>query len=160
MIDPATGELAVDGGSLVLGPALTLAGFRARPLGLQAELDVQNGAWESFSVPKCTIGRVECFIRLQFEGQRLKWFSFGILDENAEPYSEDAAVEHATFHDEWLAKVLGKPSHVLVSGKPGSYTSRSASVPMVVVYSFPWGEVSSSYDPRSASANITVRYSG
>ncbi len=65
--------------------------------------------------------------------------SICILDSKSEPkwenWSEKQEIQRKLKHDSWLARFLGNPP-----------------------YNFSWGEISSNYDPRTASSSITILY--
>ena len=52
-----------------------------------------------------------------------------------ETWSENDEIQKKELNDKWLEKNVGKPP-----------------------YTYPWGSISSSYDPRSGSSSITIVY--
>jgi hypothetical protein len=67
-------------------------------------------------------------VHVHFEGDRLAFYNL------YDPAPDDEQQRQAA-HDAWLARTLGSPP-----------------------YRFAWGELSSSYDPRSDDSSITVRF--
>jgi hypothetical protein len=91
-----------------------------------------------------------CNSGLLFEGERLDGYRLWI---EGTPYgtswddgSEEKELARRDAQDVWLAEMLGVG--VRVQRPSGS----------ALTYSFPWGEVWSGYDPRSAGSDIGVRF--
>jgi hypothetical protein len=135
MIDPATGDLVLDSG-LRIPPFWPKADFRASPLGAVAKERAMGGAFSQADVPPQRIDGRTFNVVLHFEGDRLTMIRLAD-DDPRFGTSFDTADEpgRKKSHDDWLLATLGPPP-----------------------YAYPWGEVGSTYDPRSESSDIYIRY--
>ncbi|HEX8456428.1 MAG TPA: hypothetical protein VF656_03825 [Pyrinomonadaceae bacterium] len=129
MIDKATGDLVLNN-SVRIGPWLTRGEFRSSPLCPQADSLIHNEGWHSYRLKADGLNRQRLFITLQFFGSTLKWIDFVVDVGNVASESEQKQA-----HDALLAQWLGAAPYV-----------------------YEWGEVSSSYDPRSDTSSIFVGY--
>lgn len=130
MIDKATGDLVLDG-SVRLGRWLTRGQFMSSPLSRQATSLIQNEGWHSYGLEADGGDGRKLFITLQFFGSTLRWIDF-VVDAGGRDPDE---TEQQRFHDGLLSEWLG-----------------------AAPYEYEWGEVSSTYDPRSDTSSIFVGY--
>ncbi|HEV2801753.1 MAG TPA: hypothetical protein VGW12_14860 [Pyrinomonadaceae bacterium] len=130
MIDKATGDLVLDA-SVRIGRWLTRREFLSSPLCRQAGSLIHNEGWHSYGLEAAGINQQRLFITLQFFGSTLKWIDF-VVDAGGDVDES----EQKRLHDALLVEWLG------------------AAPP----YVYEWGEVSSSYDPRSDTSSIFVGY--
>ncbi len=140
MIDPASGEVVLDGESL--GPRTSRETFSKLNCARGAELSIENGAHRTYRLarPK-TIDRREVAVDLQFLGDRLKVIEIALLDERFgkswDDWSEANEKARMRAHTEWLRDSF--------EGKRGRWE-------------LPWGVVESTYDPRGGGSSIRIAY--
>jgi hypothetical protein len=138
-IDPATGTLYFERVETRIVPALTRAAFLDSPLGAQARVWVRNEPHCSYRV-EVQLGAEPFVVVLQFLGQTLRSVSLAMLrgrwgSSSWDDWSEESEREKQRAHDAWLSAQLGSPP-----------------------YTYGWGEVESTYDPRSGSSSIVIQY--
>jgi hypothetical protein len=111
--------------------------------------DMQTG-WMHAHLPGEVDGDRNVGVRLLFEGERLEGYRLAILDPRYgtswDDWSEEKQLAQRDAHDQWLVEMLG----------PGVRTRAPGG--MELSYTFPWGDVWSTYDPRSGGSSIGVRY--
>jgi len=129
MIDKATGDLILDG-SVRIGRWLTRRQFLSMPLYRRATSLIHNEGWHSYAIEATGINQEKLFITLQFLDSTLKWIDLAVDGGNDLDQSEQKQM-HDRLLDEWLGAA------------PCEYA---------------WGQVSSSYDPRSDTSSIIVSY--
>ncbi len=138
-IDAATGTLYFERVETRVSPALTRAAFLDSPLGAQARVWVRNEPHCSYRV-EVQLGAEPFVVVLQFLGQALRSVSLAMLrgrwgSTSWDDWSEAVERERQDAHDAWLREQLGSPP-----------------------YTYAWGEIESSYDPRSGASAIVIRY--
>jgi hypothetical protein len=138
-IDPATGTLHFERTATRIAPALTRAAFLDSPLGVQARVWVRNESHCSYRV-EVQLGPEPFVVVLQFLGQTLQCVSLAMLrgrwgSSSWDDWSEEAERERQDAHDAWLREQFGPPP-----------------------YTYPWGAIESTYDPRSGSSAIAIQY--
>jgi hypothetical protein len=147
MIDAATGSVTLSG--VVVGASTTLAQLRRSPLGKEL-VDESAGKppTKTYSAGVREIGDQRFTVWLTFDGGRLQSVNLSLHDpkETAswDTWSEKREKQRKKKHDALLEKTLGPPTHSDVVGAH---------------YELPWGQVLSSFDPRSASSEVVVSYS-
>lgn len=138
MIDPRTGSIAFDRGTL----AEARAAFLASPLGAGAEPLVDNGEHRSYSLARpLTIGGHAASADVYFRGDALATvmlsFSAEEYGTSWDDWSEDKELARRDAHTAWLSTFLdGAGPHWL----------------------FSWGAISSLYDERTGGSYILVTY--
>lgn len=138
MIDIDTGDLVLDSGN-VIGRKMTKSGFVKSDLYSKVK-EVQDFSWTNYCLFPQSIGDSQFVIVIFFNPQgRLAYVKLG-LSQNGElqtwdQWSEQKELELKQEHDNWLRHLIGPPP-----------------------YEYEWGAISSSYDPRSGSSMITIRY--
>lgn len=89
-------------------------------------------------------------VSLAFEGERLDGYSIWMADARFgtswDDGSEEKQLARRDAHDTWLTAALG----------PGA--RRPGPTGPELSYTFPWGEVWSTFDARSGSSTIGVRF--
>lgn len=139
-IHSKTGAIQLDNVLSVIQPSMTLNAFLQSDLASSAELQMSHGAHDEHQayVLRPTIQEYPFSIRLYFKEGVLQSLSlrctrsdFGISREDGSEEKEMACLQ---FHDQLLSQSLGKQRR------------------------FSWGEVDSSYDPRSSGSSITIQY--
>ena len=135
MIDKNTGELVLDTG-LRIPPFCAKAAILASPLGQGAVEKSKGPGWTDVKVPPQKIDGRDFILIFHFHDDLLAGLHlmdddprYGTSFETADEPGRKAA------HDAWLAETLGRPP-----------------------YKYPWGEVGSTYDPRSESSEVYVLY--
>ena len=137
ILDINNGSLRI--GDTILGPQFSLDNFIDSKLYGEIIREDKNAFSRYFLKPQ-PLKEAFWSIALYFNEKRfLSMITMSILDSNNftswETWSENAQVDKKAKHDSWLLKSFGPPP-----------------------YKFRWGEISSQFDPRSASSYITVRY--
>lgn len=135
MIDSNTGELVLDSG-LRIPPFCEKAALLASSLGQGAVEQRKGPGWVDVQVPPQPIDGRNFIVVFHFHDGLLAGLllmdddpRYGTSFETADEAGRKAA------HDAWLAETLGPPP-----------------------YRYPWGDVGSTYDPRSASSDVHVLY--
>jgi hypothetical protein len=132
MIGKDTGELRLSA-DLTISPSLTRDNFLSAPTSGKSTVLVENEPWISYSL-EVELPGVEGHLDrwaavIYFEGQTIDMVTMTLVDVKDE-------MERRKRHDSWLSSHLGPRSR----------------------YSFPWGKVSSEYDPRSSECSIYITY--
>jgi len=139
MIDRATGAFHTDYG-LILGPGTSEHDFLSTPVGLNSKDNGHNDGWSRYWLPRPQVAiSVNWACNVYFLNGWLKRLSLSIYDPAAggwASWSEAHELLLQKRHDDILLRALGVPP-----------------------YRYSWGEVLSTYDPRSASASIGISYS-
>jgi hypothetical protein len=138
MINKTNGEVKVN--DTVLGPKFDKEDFLNSNLYHDVLRIKDRPNFTYFYLGPQTIGDDLLIIALYFSPiGNLRMIKLSITSDKVPPswanWSEEAEMNNKMQNDEWLLKVIGKPP-----------------------YKYSWGEISSSYDPRSASSMITIRY--
>lgn len=139
MIDKQTGALHFDDHKGALHPGLTREAFLKSDLARGATVSVKNEPHCSWKLKAVRFLDRDFLATAYFRGEKLNMISLAENDprfggDSWDDWSEAKEQARKKSHDSLLSKVLGR--------------SRK----------FPWGEVSPSYDPRSAGSSITVSY--
>lgn len=129
MIDKSTGELVLTD-TLRIGPWLSHRQFLSSPLYKRATSLIHNEGWHSYRIEPTIINQHKFYIRLQFLHSTLKWIDF--VAGGGVDIDES---EQQRIHDRLLEGWLGTGP-----------------------YEYEWGDVVSSYDPRSDSSSVIVSY--
>ena len=137
-IDSATGTLYFERTATRIAPTLTRAAFLTSPLGTQSLVWVQHEPHCAYRVA-VQLGSEPFAVVVQFHGEHLQSVSLSMLRRRwgttlAEG-SEEAERERQAAHDAWLEEQFGPPP-----------------------YTYPWGAIESSHDPRSGSSAIVIQY--
>ena len=140
MIDKNTGELFIDSAAVGIGPRFTRKDFVSSILSNGSRALVNNEPYCSFSVGSHEIYGLRFIVSLWFYGDILESIELTYDDEepgsSRSDWSEVKEFDRKRIHDQWLTSLQGGASH-----------------------RYSWGEIRSSYDPRSDSSSITIRYS-
>jgi len=148
MIDRDTGALVLRAGRVE--PSTTRTAFRASPLAAPARWDDMHTGWMDAELPSEADGDRKIGVRLIFEGERLDGYRLWIVDPRYgtswDDWSEEKELAHRDAHDAWLVEKLGPGERARAPGG------------MELGYSLPWGDVWSTYDPRSGGSSIGVRF--
>jgi len=136
-IDPASGNVELEGSELVISSNLTLSEFLSSSAGAFAQLDVRNAPYETYSISLkdslSTFGVSLVFESQRLDSARLEKITPGSTWAN---WSQENELEGKSENDKMLMATFRETPH-----------------------KFPWGEAVSVFDPRSGSAHITIRYS-
>ena len=148
MIDRDTGALVLPDGRIEreLTRSSLLSSLLAK--GTRSE-DMQTGWAQVYLKPRRLGGR-EFGVHLVFEGERLDSYALSLHDPQYgtswDDWSEAKELARRNAHDAWLEAGLGK-------GK-----SEGAGRARELRYTFPWGRVWSSFDPKGGASSIGVRF--
>ena len=116
-------------------PRLEIAEFRITKAGADSKLVVDSAPWQSYQIRLLD----EAGATFYFRENRLQEMHIGIMRDSTESWatwSMETESKRKSQHDEFLRTALGFPPYV-----------------------FPWGEVFSVLDEKSAAASIIIRYS-
>jgi hypothetical protein len=138
MLDLNNGGLRIK--DVVLRPRLTKDEFVRTELYPDVLREDQYGYTRYSLRPQDLLGeRWSVFLYFNPD-QMLEMVSLSMLEDEKmsswEHWSEEKELEKKAKHDAFLVQYLGKPP-----------------------YKYKWGEVSSQYDPRSGSSDVTIQYS-
>ncbi len=138
-IDPATGTLYFERVETRIPPTLTRAAFLASPLGAHATVWVQHEPYCAYRAA-VQLGAEPFVVVLWFRGERLQSISLSMLrgrwsSTSWDDWSEEVEQERQAAHDAWLEAQFGPPP-----------------------YTYPWGAIASSSDPRSGASAIVIQY--
>jgi len=99
-------------------------------------LILSNSEYASFSI-SLTDAASDLGVSLRIHGQQIDSLGIEIIDANKtwSNWSEKTELDKKSEYDQLLVNILGCPPYI-----------------------FQWGEVTSSFDPRSGSSNICIRY--
>ena len=140
-IDPTTGRAAFHELGCALGPTLTRAQFLRMPVAAASTPGDRHGGWSRYQLPAMPQRDTELYAVLHFDGERLA--SLDLLHSAARfgtswaEWTQEREQARKTFHEQWLAAELRLPC--------GEY---------------PWGTVSSCYDPHGGASLIVISYHG
>jgi len=134
-IDRTTGELTL-GENSMWRPSLHLKDFLNSSWADDCKTGVKNAGFESYHLRTIDEGQ-EIALTLTFFQGILSQLSFACIEGSTSwaDWSVQNALKLKEKHDQILLRCLGAPP-----------------------YKFPWGEIWSSYDPRSGSSAVGVRY--
>lgn len=138
MIHRQTGEIELSSGFRI-GPSFSEAQFLSSPLARVAKALNRTQPWSGYRTSRQRIGYKTFRITLHFCGGKLS--SIELFEVGAESkafwndWSEREEAERKASHDAWLASMLGEPP-----------------------YEYPWGKISSEYDPQGGYSCIVVRF--
>jgi hypothetical protein len=147
VIDRQTGALRLPSGSI--GRDLTRSAFLLSPLHAPAgSADMHTGWMQGRAIQ--TLDGLVFGVDLVFEGERLDYYSLCLDDARYGTswgdWSEEKQLAHRDAHDAWLVSTLGPGER-----KPSPWGPE-------LRYSFPWGEVWSTFDTRGGFSTIGVRF--
>jgi hypothetical protein len=147
VIDRETGALELAGGRI--DRELTRTAFLASPLARDCSTNDMQTGWLQVDIATTTIGARTFGVVLWFDRERLDHYSLCLVDprngNSWEGWSESKQLTLRDAHDAWLVEVLGP-------------AEREARTTAELTYRFAWGEVRSTYDARSGSSSIGVRF--
>ncbi|MEO8874378.1 MAG: hypothetical protein ABI461_02225 [Polyangiaceae bacterium] len=155
MIDSATGKIIFDDGAAI-DPQITRAAFLTSVLGLNRVVSTSPAPnpWSNISIASRAMDGLALLFgaRLYFNGEQLAFLNLWQIDpgkpKSWDDWSLDAEIAEQKRNEAWLASFLGPPHETFPRGE----------FPDGTTYKFAWGEISSSYDPRSAQTLLTVSY--
>lgn len=148
LIDRQTGALMLPTGSI--GRDLTRAAFLSSPMGAQARCDDKGTLGMSAYLGPQPVDDLVFGVELHFVGEQLRGYSLWLDDPRYgtswDDYSEGKQRAQRDAHDAWLLSTLGPGDRgPIPQGRELRYT-------------FPWGEVWSTFDARGGSSTIGVRF--
>jgi hypothetical protein len=139
MLDPTTGNFSTDDG-FVAGRRTLETTFLLTAKGKTSSHHTYTTGKSHHVLPRPQLALSRPWVvTLYFSSGRLSAVSLTLMENNSTDWadwSETSELALKQTHDQILVGILGQPP-----------------------YRYPWGEVSSTYDPRSGSASISVRYS-
>lgn len=108
-------------------------------VGFEVEREHSTGTdWNYKSSSGQLMASHNVVLTLGLHAQRLESISLAFMDDSKMSDKELLAV-----HSAFLRKELGAPARKIPAG---------------VIYDYPWGTISSEYDPRGGSVSISVRW--
>ena len=145
MIDLATGDIVLDGGSpnaTTIGASLSRSAFLASALVQGAQSSGVASEWPLYYVGQHRVFGDPCGVTLAFHGEALEHVA---LMPQVDSYDFDDALKAKL--DAWLAAKLGPLP---------SYPNAPLGHP--VGYAYPWGSIGSYYQPQDMTCLINVSY--
>ena len=138
MINVTTGEITVESFPIKLGPSFKREDLSKLPITSKSQ--VVNEPFHSYSLGKVIIDGKVILVLLYFYEQCLESIELANASEEFgqtwDDWSPVKEMKRKESHDRWLKEQTGYTSHV-----------------------YSWGEIDSSYDPKSGGSSITIRYS-
>lgn len=139
MINVSNGDIFIAGGTSKIRKGLNKDEFINSSL-FKEVLQQQEHTFTNYYLKPQQIGNDKFIIVLFFNPSNiLDSISIGLTRDGEIPswenWSESEELKLKNEHDKWLEKNIGKSP-----------------------YKYPWGEISSNYDPRSGSSSIIIRY--
>lgn len=138
MINKSSGIISLD--EIVISPIISKSSFLESKVAEYIENEEIHVYSNYYMMPQ---DYMEMSVRLILyfdQNDRLDMVNIYLNDPNSEvswkTWSKEKEMKHKIIHDEWLKSELGEPP-----------------------YCFKWGNVSSSYNSRSGSSSITIKYS-
>jgi hypothetical protein len=148
VIDRHTGTLVLSNGRIACD--LSLFAFRSSPMAGRAKYEDMGTGWVHVSLEPKALDGLMFGIKLIFEGERLDSYSLWLMDarhgSSWRDGSEEKELARRDAHDAWLVVTFG-------SGE-----RRGTEKGPELRYTFPWGEVWSSFDAGGGSSSIGVRF--
>jgi hypothetical protein len=100
----------------------------------------QNEPWCSYRLPEIAQAGSRLCVVLQFHGEQLQsltlYHDADRFGTSWSDWSEERELARKAFHEDWLTRELG-----------------------IRLGHYPWGDISSNYDPKGGSSSIIIRYS-
>ena len=119
-------------------------------MGAQAKCEDMHTGWMRVDLAPQDLEGTLFGVGLNFEAERLEGYSLWLVDARYgaswDDYSEDKQLAQRDAHDAWLMAILG----------PGNREASPRGPELR--YSFPWGDVWSTFDARGGSSSIGVRF--
>jgi len=138
-IDEPTGRITLPEMGAVISPTLTRTEFLQTPAFSGASISVRHEPWCSYDVSGIPQADTELYLVFRFHGERLDTLDLSHsaprFGTSWADWSEERELARKAFHEQWLARVLRV--------RPGRY---------------PWGMISSCYDPKGGCSAILIRY--
>ena len=139
MIDLATGQILFASGASV-APGFTPGDLEASPFARTAERgNAPQPPWDTYTVGRHDLDGVPVLVTLAFYDGHLRSVDMYLVDDSETAswadWSEKRERNRKARGDKLLRAVLGSPP-----------------------YKYPWGSISSVYDPKSGFSNIVVTY--
>ncbi len=138
IFDTSNGSLALPSGA-ILRSRMSLSEVTSLAISFVRSTPDRTGfVWRS--IEPFTVDTKRIYFALGFDHDRLTKIEFGFTS----PPNEMPALEKRREHDTFLAAELGSPNHSDIAK---------------TVYEYPWGRISSYYDPRTDNAFIILSWS-
>lgn len=133
-VNISTGAISIEDKTTTIHPSLTRGEFIASTPGARPLLS--NGEYTTCQFAAAS-GEDRYVINLNFKGEFLNSVQIAkiIGSQGPDRWTSESELRRKVEHDRILLETLGSPP-----------------------YSFPWGEISSIFDAKSASINISVQY--
>lgn len=161
-INPETGFISLPG-KIVFGPDLTLPSLiAANAWGAMRRPGPGTEGWCHYLLPNLRASDQAWGADLCFHQDVLVRVTLAANvhpdgQPAAEGFSPAAEAESKRFHDARLAECLGRP-HKVRRFKLAGLGARERVLEECLLYRYPWGEVSSTYDPKGGCSQILVTY--
>jgi hypothetical protein len=136
ILDTKDGTLHLPNGS-ILRPGLSLDDATRLGLPFVRAIDLATG-WSYRTTEPRSVDDHRVYFALGFHDRQLATVEFGFVD-----LSDKAGREQRQEYDSYLASQFGPPANTTVAATR---------------YDFPWGKVTSYYDPRTDAAGMIVRW--
>jgi hypothetical protein len=148
VIDRHTGTLVLSNGRVACD--LSQSNLRSSSMATRAKYEEVAAGWVHASLEPKALDGLMFGVKLVFEGEQLDSYSLWLMDarhgSSWRDWSEEKELARRDAHDAWLVVTLGSGERKATEKGPELH------------YTFPWGEVRSSFDPRAGSSSIGVHF--
>jgi len=135
-IDKDTGSIILPEIGASISASLLCSQFLQTPAFAGASVLVQNEPWCSYRLPDIAQAGSRLCVVLQFHGEQLLSLTLcHDADRFGTSWSEEQELVRKAFHEDWLTRELG-----------------------IRLGHYPWGDISSNYDPKGGVSSILIRY--
>ncbi len=139
-LDKETGGITLPEIGASISASLSCSQFLKTPAFDGASVVVRNGLWCTYRLQDIAQASSRLCVVLQFHGEQLQSLNLTHFSERFgtswSDWSEEQELARKAFHEDWLTRELG-----------------------IRLGHYPWGDISSNYDPKGGSSSIIIRYS-
>lgn len=144
MIDVNTGEIIIGDNLIIINKNLNEKALLSSKLYEKVESSYEINGWKYYTTQVIDILGTGFMMTFVFKNSKLDNVSlkhFGTIEER--PFDDENEIKRQKLHNEWLQKIFGESYETYVWG---------------IKYKFKWGEVTSSFDPRTPQSEIYISY--
>jgi hypothetical protein len=143
MLSVTDGNLILKDEEIIINKNFTKEKFINSSLNNLVFNKFENSSWSNYSVKPQMIFGNEFGIRFTYDNSTLESITLITTEIKGIPFDEENEKRIKKLHDEWLEKIFGEPHEI------GPYWNQ---------YTFNWGEILSSLDPRAGQSEISIVY--
>ncbi len=144
MINVNTGEIIIGDNLIIINKNLNEKTLLSSKLYDKVESNYEINGWKYYTTEVIDILGTGFMMTFVFKKSKLNNVSlkhFGTIEER--PFDVENEKKRQEIHNEWLQRILGESYETYVWG---------------IKYKFEWGEVTSSFDPRTPQSEIYISY--